>query len=493
MNEISAEPVENKPTTIDHHQNKKLGLQINTNSVLTKKLYDLAETSTSHGLPNIVRTNRISLKIIWLICFLAALGACIYMVYKTLNEYYGYEVVTNIQVVNENSPTFPTVTICNVNPLTSKQAEQLIEKISYVNTEMNVSIFASTFDIFSSFIGYLNDFIYLAQSNAFAHDISNDERKTLGNLPIILKCTFNEQSCGSDQLKWHYDASMGNCLRFNSGFELDLMRSLNSGRAGGLHLELIILEAENKYVSLFSYSEGLRVFIHNSSFDIRESEGVDVPLSKATNIAIKRTFVSKQASPYSDCVDIDSYNSEFVKFIKDSARTYRQIDCFDLCLQKKIIQSCGCYEVRYPRLYNHSTGCNIKDLYWCSRNVSQTFRTNQIDPECVAKCPLECDSVKYGLSLSSSTYPSKQNAEFYAIKYPSYSYGLLKNRSVEMNIYYSDLSYTLISESPKTSVIDLFSNIGGTMGLYIGVSFLSFVEIVEALLEIIFISFNINV
>jgi hypothetical protein len=72
------------------------------------------------------------------------------------------------------------------------------------------------------------------------------------------------------------------------------------------------------------------------------------------------------------------------------------------------------------------------------------------------------------------------------------SYEDVKERLLILNVYYSKLSYIKISESPKTSINDLLSNLGGTLGLYVGISFLSFIEIVEIVMEIIFISFNLN-
>ena len=61
---------------------------------------------------------------------------------------------------------------------------------------------------------------------------------------------------------------------------------------------------------------------------------------------------------------------------------------------------------------------------------------------------------------------------------------------VSINIFYDDLSYTAITEDAKMSQVDLVSNLGGLLGLFIGISFLSFGEIFEALFEIIFIMFG---
>jgi hypothetical protein len=67
----------------------------------------------------------------------------------------------------------------------------------------------------------------------------------------------------------------------------------------------------------------------------------------------------------------------------------------------------------------------------------------------------------------------------------------LQKKSIAISIFYSDLSYIYIGESVKTLVIDLFSNIGGTLGLFVGVSMLSLIEIVEILIEVVFIRFNV--
>jgi GTPase involved in cell partitioning and DNA repair len=49
------------------------------------------------------------------------------------------------------------------------------------------------------------------------------------------------------------------------------------------------------------------------------------------------------------------------------------------------------------------------------------------------------------------------------------------------------LEYTFYSEIPKTEPFNFISEIGGILGLFIGCSFVSFFEISEVILEIIFI------
>jgi hypothetical protein len=102
-------------------------------------------------------------------------------------------------------------------------------------------------------------------------------------------------------------------------------------------------------------------------------------------------------------------------------------------------------------------------------------------------CPEECDSVTYSLSTSLSEYPeplyaqnliksSFLNSTFTDIKS---NYSNLKKSVLAFSVYYSELKYTEIRELEKLGLVDLICAIGGTMGLFVGASLLSFVEILE--------------
>ena len=56
---------------------------------------------------------------------------------------------------------------------------------------------------------------------------------------------------------------------------------------------------------------------------------------------------------------------------------------------------------------------------------------------------------------------------------------------VSVNIYFKSNSIKKITEKPAILPQDLLANVGGAMGLFLGISFLSFVEIVEILFEIV--------
>ena len=467
---------------------------------IAKKIKDLLEGSTSHGIPNIMRTTRVSIKILWTICFVAAVCVCSIMVFKSVNDYFDYETISKIEYITEIPTKFPTFSFCNINPFTTAESEsfllQILESIDY-----NKSIQYTDYNLEASNLSYA---FYNGLISSFSPDYGDEKRKKLGyNLSsTLISCSFNGESCNETHFEWYYDLTYGNCYRFNSGRSssgkaLELKESVKPGPNYGLSMRFYLRPSNNKYSS--AIFEGLKVFIHNSSIKPASSEGFSIESSKKTDIAIQRTFISKEPDPYSDCVDLNNYDSSYYRFLTDLNLKYRQQDCFNLCLQKQIIEKCSCYDLNFPMISN-STPCGY-DKINCSYGVFYAFIKNKIDDECSKLCPLECDSIRYDVSISSNTAISRQGYNLYkkiidafAQKYGEYNltYEEVKERLLILNIYYSELSYIRISESPKTSIIDLFSNLGGTLGLYVGISFLSFIEIVEIILEIIFISFNLN-
>jgi hypothetical protein len=59
---------------------------------------------------------------------------------------------------------------------------------------------------------------------------------------------------------------------------------------------------------------------------------------------------------------------------------------------------------------------------------------------------------------------------------------------VFINVFYDDLTTTFVKEIPEINGDQLLGNIGGNLALFAGMSALSFVEIVELIIEIILIA-----
>ena len=236
--------------------------------------------------------------------------------------------------------------------------------------------------------------------------------------------------------------------------------------------------------------DGLKLFIHNKSFPPRLSDEINLKAGQAYNVAIQKTFSYKTPVPYSECQDLTSFTSTYFSVLKVANRTYRQFECFKLCLQQLVIDNCACFWTRYITLDKFTESClNLTQLY-CVYTQQNAFK---ITEECLKQCPLECSTVTYDVKTSSLDFPSQSFFNF--LVNDSSFIDLWENDTstkftmansylylISLKIYYPYTQFTLISESPKTAIFDLISQIGGSLGMLLGFSIFHLVELFENLL-----------
>lgn len=136
------------------------------------------------------------------------------------------------------------------------------------------------------------------------------------------------------------------------------------------------------------------------------------------------------------------------------------------------------------------------NLINCNLKVYDKIINDDIEAKCVELCPLECESITYNVNAFFAQYPSRNYANALAqnptiqTKFTTnnVTYESLKSNMAQLSVYYGDLGYEKYDEIEDMSWIDLISSIGGTLGLFLGMSFLSFVELVDVVLQILFYS-----
>jgi len=120
------------------------------------------------------------------------------------------------------------------------------------------------------------------------------------------------------------------------------------------------------------------------------------------------------------------------------------------------------------------------DKFW---QFYSRFIRGDINNVCRPLCPMECDSIKYEMSNS---FTKTSDDEFQSL----FELNASMSNVIWANIYYENLEYTSISQVAHMDLLDLISNIGSNLSLFIGISFISFAEIVELLIEIFCIFFE---
>ena len=451
-----------------------------------KALTDWSLICTFHCYPKIFQYENKLAKLMWLILFIIFTGFTGYLSIKNLVDYFDYEVVSKTQIINEVPFLFPAITICDSNPFSSKQGEEFLESIwkrYYTDAQMFV----------------LKDSAYEFAKFSLASSIYNQSfKKSLGlSQNKFHHCKFNSLNCNvSSDFNWYFSFYYGNCYQFNTYSSIPLKSSYFEGKAFGFSIELSDLIYENTRFP-FSESKGFKIYIHNQSvnepgiFD----EPISIELGKETNIAIKRKSYYDYPKPYSKCENLDSHPSSLLNKIIKSGNIYRQNDCLKLCLQQDIINLCKCYFVGLQSYEENIKPCSSEIDYICFRKLLSNYDENNKEKRenCSKFCPLECESIEYDFEVSSLENPSE---EFYN--------ALLKNRNpnlingtfetnrkhfLNLNIFYSALKYVQIIQTPKTTLIDLISNLGGSIGIFLGFSIFSLLEIIEILVQMILIFF----
>ena len=433
-------------------------------------LNEFCQQTTSHGIPNIVRATYRPLKIMWIIFFLLATSVSIYLAISSIGNYLDYEVVTKISVVTQQPAEFPTITICNRNAI-----------FSFIDKNTSDAIIENITNL-----PFINKQIYFQQ---LAFNFSQVNNKSIG-VPLrdfIIDCYFNQMVCDyeNDFLETYY-FFYGQCYIFNlgknsTGHNVGIKKVYDEGAYNGLRLKVFTGDPE---LSFSSESVGLHVMIHNSTIRPSNFEGFEVPTGLETNVAVNRLFNFKKENPYSECVtDIQNYIPDFMSPYFKANYMYRRNDCLHLCLQSLLIKEFGCYQPIFDKL-NSSNPCisadqTIKGKEFFYKEYIERYQ----DSYCKPKCPLGCDSVNYNSFISHGSFPTPFYMNSRVLNYSDAE--TFKKSIVSLNIYYDSFSYTIIKELAKMDIYDLISGIGGTLGLFIGISILSVVEIFEVIFLLI--------
>lgn len=451
------------------------------NVTIKKALYEIILSSTSHGFPNIIRSKNISMKLIWTVFTLISITACVYMTAKGIIQFFDYEVTTKIRMINEYQSIFPTVTFCNINHFTYGSS------VSFLNHIKNIS------DIFHPLRNDLSNHLNsLLKKSEFQNAYQSDSLEK-----ILVDCTFNFYECNRSEFKLFVHPNFGNCFQFNSGYDshnnkIGIKYSISKDKYQGLRLVLNVSVVDS--LKFVSPSYGAVIYIHNQSSNPWMVEEITLMPKYETNIAIKRTLYNSKEKPYSNCDgntnNPRSYSSDLFKLIHNKTNQYNQYSCVIQCLQRKIIKECGCYSQLYFSLFD-SNPCMSDSEIGCNFNFYERLLKGEYFYEfCLKECPLECEVMWFDKTISQNQFSNYEYDE----KIRNHS--LFKSKSVRtedlvvVNVYFSSLSYTKISEIPTTKIVDLISAIGGIAGLFLGVSMLTFVEVIEAFVEIIIILTN---
>lgn len=270
------------------------------------------------------------------------------------------------------------------------------------------------------------------------------------------------------------------------------LRVRGSGPNYGLSLLLYI--ERNEYIEGLFSGAGGKVIVHEyGTLANVDNDGLSISPGKEINIGLKKIFVERLNYRKHTCIDTTDYLKK--------GYNYTQNTCNSLCEDQLIYKYCGCFRPEYYEHYNirqlESYICesvNREKDKNCTQRVLTLIRNSLLN----CSCDKSCYTTDFNIEMSENDYPA--DSKWYSLvnsvceqdkhdcyylqqfKSPEERRRVLRENFIRLRIYYRDLNFQHVKESLSYSLAQFLSDFGGSIGLWIGMSLITIIEIGDFLL-----------
>ncbi|CDQ57832.1 unnamed protein product [Oncorhynchus mykiss] len=264
----------------------------------------------------------------------------------------------------------------------------------------------------------------------------------------------------------------GKCYTFN-GNKSTSRKTKQGGMGNGLEIMLDIQQDEYlpiwKETNETSLEAGIRVQIHSQDEPPYIHQlGFGVSPGFQTFVSCQEQRLTYLPQPWGNC---RSTSDQMIP----GYDTYSISACRLRCETREVLRECNCRMVHMPGTADICTPSNIK----CVDKALALLQKSTGD-----SCPCEtpCNLTRYGKELSMVKIPSKGSARYLSRKYDK-SEEYIRDNFLVLDIFFEALNYETIEQKKAYDVAGLLGDIGGQMGLFIGASILSILEILDYVYE----------
>ncbi|XP_070541709.1 amiloride-sensitive sodium channel subunit alpha-like [Ptychodera flava] len=484
------------------------------------------QTTTAHGLPRIEAADKLVRKLYWAFIVVAGLGMFIWQSSVIITKYYARDTTISIEMKFDTSLDFPAITICNMNPVKLQSLERdpyLMSLVGYDNdeddnltgrrrrrkrnvetptpaqlttappSEVTTVRYVNWDNKDLNFESQNGDFVMAEEVQVYLASMNYTSRERYGHMlnDFLFDCSWMGYPCSPRNFSHFFNYMYGNCYTFNSGIGSVLSTS-KSGPLYGLSLELYIEEEE--YIPELQQSSGVRVIVHSQGLmPFPEDDGFLAAPGFKTSVGLRQLRLDRQPHPYSECVDT-IYGPDNI--FKDFFETYySRKACEKDCLNWAVQFHCNCTDLRY-RYFQDYPVCDISQqkVVDCINTVQGKLENGQLSPTCPNTCSQPCSEITYEATVSNAVWPNSAYRNVLLrdlmqtsseIRYKVEADDtFISDNMVKIDIYYNDLNYEAIGENVAYTGGDVISNLGGQVGLWIGVSVMTCFEFFEFLYDV---------
>ncbi|XP_043823951.1 acid-sensing ion channel 3 [Dromiciops gliroides] len=445
-----------------------------------------ASNCTLHGLGHVFGPGGLTLrKGLWAGAVLLSLTAFLFQVAERI-EYYGkFHHVTMLDELESHELVFPAVTLCNINPLRrSKITPNDVHWVGHALLGLEPkdhAMYLKELDQEPTPPGFMPTAMYdLAELYTRAGHTIDD---------MLLYCRYRGRICGPENFTTIF-TRMGQCFTFNSGADGNqLLRTPKGGAGNGL--EIMLTVQQDEYLPVLNFSEetpfeaGIRVQIHSQEeLPTIDQLGFGVAPGYQTFVSCQKQELSFLPRPWGNCesvlqgLDFNIAPSKLSPSNPSSnpKLSYSIPGCRQLCEFQMLHRKCGCrmmymsgtVPVCSPQQYKNCARPELDNLMWKNNNCT---------------CPTPCKLTRYGKELSMVRIPSQASSNF-LVQTHNLSKKYIEDNFLVLDIFFEALNYETVEQKKAYEVADLLGDIGGQMGLFIGASLLTILEILDYLFEV---------
>lgn len=388
-------------------------------------MHSFFTTVSIPGISRIVGTEVLCLRLLWIVFVLGSISFGFFNIAQTVKDYYRYDVITNVDYITPESFTLPAVTIC---------AQDKFDRAYHYNNGTLISREKDT----------KNDMLILKDFLSVVDIFPGDHEYNMSKLESF-KILY---SPGNLQLAFSYFENL-NCVRFNGASNKKReLTSLNStSQQLTITLKRDFREDLGDNYTTYSLFPSLYVFIGDNYLD--SFINFDPLLSNVQfgyfyDILYKKSLIEeKLGEPYNQCRE------------SKKGQPYRIENCIEPCIARMIEEEYNCTQFSF----------RYTDQVRICENFILTFEFYDV---CKNECPVECDKTTFDTDFEIISYTEEKSM---------------------LTVTVPDFSSLKITQIPKMNEFHFLSNIGGSLGLFMGISFLNSVEFLNIIIDVFSVAF----
>ncbi|XP_071950918.1 acid-sensing ion channel 1-like [Antedon mediterranea] len=417
--------------TTDSNDGKQL-----EKSSLTDEVCTFTGETTLHGIRYVGNKSICAARrLIWCSLVFIALASLVVILKESIVNYRSYPIATKISIAHYDEIAFPAVTFCNYNQLRKSQVTD--EEFEFINA-YHIGDVAN--------YSTINDWNITELFLRASHSIDD----------LLTNCTWMSlEDCGPENFTTHF-------VDFEVCYTFKTTRNVSyAGVSSSLFLQININDTEN--TGHEQGIKGIKMLIHPSDErPLIKSFGFSVSPGFHTEIALKGAQTKSLPHPYSsNCTE---------KGLQYTG-TYTKALCIEECRFDYVSEKCGCDAPDCTVLQSINCGFDYYNRFVSDRNVS-------------CDCPVACDQLSYQPRTSATIWPDPAMIQLFENNY-GYTKEYVRENILQVSISFEDLDMTVVELVPSYSVTQLFSELGGNMGLICGMSLITIVELLDFLIVLI--------